>query len=158
VETSGQGAAVRIALLIRALGFENARRAGADENAHARRTISPYGRHDRFGKAVLGETDLREAVVTAFVVAQVGTHRMIVDALDLADPRIEARTLEAAGYEATALPAQRSERGIKTAAGATGGSKVREQERFHYSPVLLWVQVGDHRSTDGRHRCFNVSK
>ncbi|CCF97238.1 hypothetical protein RSK60_1940007 [Ralstonia solanacearum K60] len=130
VEIGGQGAGLRIAVLVGEFGLQDAGGAGAHEDADARGAMTCLRCLDMLGEAVLREADLREPVVAAFEVAQVGAHGLGVDAIHRAGPGVEIGTLEAAWRKAAALPAQGIEGGVDAASEAARGGEVREQEGF----------------------------
>ena len=103
VKPGGQRAALRIALPVCEFGLKNAGGAGADKHADALSAIALRRRRDGLRKAILREAELSQPVVAAVEVAQIGTHRLVIDAFNFADPGVQRRALEAARYEPAAL-------------------------------------------------------
>ena len=123
---------VKLAVLVGVFRFQNARCAGAQKHADAPRAIACLGGRYVFGKAILREADLGETVVAAVEIRQVCAYRRGVSAIHGADPGIEIGAREVARREATSLPAQRIERGVKATSEAACSGEMREQDGFHW--------------------------
>src|SRR6267143_1806933 len=147
----GQGARLRVAAAIRELGRVQSRRARAQVQADSPGSVSIARRGDFQGESVLLQAQLRKAVVAAVIVAEIGAHAKIVQALDRSDIGVDAGRVEMAGCESRALPAQGTQYRLGSRAEAVRNAESADDERLHrkagFYSTLSSAQA-DARDTD----------
>src|SRR6202007_228734 len=97
-----QGAGCGIASTVGELGLENPRGAGAEPQADARAADACGALRDRGREAVLRQREVRQAVIAALELAELGGQAGVIDSRHLADAACERDRLEGAGLEAAA--------------------------------------------------------
>ena len=130
----GQRAGLRVATAIREFGRMQSRGARTEIKADPRGTVTIARRRDSFGESILLEAQLRQAVVAAIVVEEVGPHAKIVERRHRSDVSIDAGGLEIAGRESGALLAQGVAHRLHSRAEAVHDGNLADEERLHPSP------------------------
>lgn len=113
------------------LGLQDARGAGAEEDRDAVRAVLGARLGHGLAKTVLGEADLREAVVAAIEFGQRARDRLVLQARDAPDVGAQLPAVEIVGFQSARAAAQRVEHRAHAPPQGSGCSVGGYGERFH---------------------------
>ena len=136
IEILRQLASVRVASPVGQLSLEDARRAGAQQDADTLRPPTPRARAHGLLEAVLLQPELCQAVVAAVIGPQVPRQLHGIELRYLTDLGIEHDALEAAGGQAAARGAQCRQCRGQTMTETAGRGEMTQQQRRHRARAI----------------------